>query len=366
MWGISSSLPPIKEGSVYMNISSPRRFAICIFFLLLGSLATAQPKVNYHLITKVPLSAAPGGKEYFDYLTMDPSARRLYLSHGTEFKVLDADSYAVVGTISGLERCHGIALVKDLGKGFITDGSLGKVFIVDLAALKITGEVKAEPDADAIVYDPASKRIFSFNGNAKSTTVIDPVKGTVVKTIPLGGGPENAVADGKGVVYNNNEETNEVVVIDSQTLTIKARWPVAPAGAPTAIAMDMAHRRLFSAGRNPQFLVVMNADTGKVIQSFPISGGVDATIYEPETGLIFTSTRDGMIHIFHEDSPDKYSEVQTVTTEIGAKTMALDPKTHNLFLTTSDFNPPPAPAPGRSRSNPTAIPGTFRLLVYGR
>jgi hypothetical protein len=130
--------------------------------------------------------------------------------------------------------------------------------------------------------------------------------------------------------------------------------------------MDMAHRRLFSAGRNPQFLVVMNADTGKVIQSFPISGGADATIYEPETGLIFTSTRDGMIHIFHEDSPDKYSEVQTVTTEIGAKTMALDPKTHNLFLTTSDFNPPPAPAPGRSRSNPTAIPGTFRLLVYGR
>jgi DNA-binding beta-propeller fold protein YncE len=355
------------EGRVFMNISSSRRFAVCVSFLLLGIVALAGPQVvNYHLIKKVPLSAAPGGKEYFDYITIDPAARRLYLSHGTEIKVVDADNYAVVGTISGLERCHGIVLVKDLGKGFITDGSLGKVFIVDIATLKITGEVKAEPDADAIVYDPASKRIFSFNGNAKNTTVIDPVKGTVVKTIPLGGGPENAVADGKGVVYNNNEETNEVVVIDSEALGIKARWPVAPAGAPTSLAMDAAHRRLFSAGRNPQFLVVMNADNGKVIQSFPISGGADATVYEPETGLIFTSTRDGMIHVFHEDSPEKYSEVQTVKTEVGAKTMALDPKTHNLFLTTSDFNSPPAPTPDRPHSNPVAIPGTFRLLVYGR
>jgi len=350
-----------------MSISTPHRFAIGMSVLLLGTLAlTGQPTVNYRLIKKVPLGAAPGGREYFDYLTMDTAARRLYLSHGTEFKVLDADSYAVVGTISGLERCHGIALVKDLGKGFVTDGSLGKVFIVDLATLKITGEIKAEPDADAVVYDPASKRVFSFNGNAKNATVIDPVKGIAIKTIPLGGGPENAVADGKGVVYNNNEETNEVVVIDSGTLAIKARWPVAPAGGPTAIAMDAAHRRLFSAGRNPQFLVVMNADNGKVIQSFPISGGVDATIFEPETGLIFASTREGMIHIFHEDSPDKYSEVQTVKTEVGAKTMALDPKTHNLFLTTSDFNPPPAPTPDRPRSNPVAVPGTFRLLVYGR
>ena len=350
-----------------MTISSSRRFTVCVFFLLLGMVALAgQPKIDYHLMKKVPLAAAPGGKEYFDYLTLDSAARRLYLSHGTEFKVLDADSYAAVGTISGLERCHGIALVKELGKGFITDGSLGKVFIVDLATLKITGEVKAEPDADAVVYDPASKRIFSFNGNAKSATVIDPVKGTVVKTMPWGGGPENAVADGKGIVYNNNEETNEVVVIDSGTLGIKARWPVAPAGAPTALAMDTAHRRLFSAGRNPQFLAIMNADTGKVIQSFPISGGADATIFEPETGLIFTSTREGMIHIFHEDSPDKYSEVQTVKTEFGAKTMALDPKTHNLFLTTSDFSSPPAPAPDKPRPNPVAVPGTFRLLVYGR
>jgi YVTN family beta-propeller protein len=355
------------EGRAIMKNPSLPLYAVCGFILLLGTVALAGPPVvNYHLIKKVPLSAAPGGKEYFDYITIDSAMRRLYLSHGTEVKVVDADSYAVVGTISGLERCHGIVLVKDLGKGFITDGDPGKVVIFDIATLKVTGEVKAEPDADAIVYDPASKRIFSFNGNSKNATVIDPAKGTVVKTIPLGGGPENAVADGKGVVYNNNEETNEVVTIDSETLTIKARWPVAPAGAPTAIAMDRAHRRLFSAGRNPKFFVVMNADNGKVIQSFPISGGVDAIVFEPETGLIFASTRDGMIHIFHEDSPDKYSESQTVKTEFGAKTMALDPKTHNLFLTTSDFGSPPDATPERPHPNPAAIPGTFRLLVYGR
>jgi len=350
-----------------MKISSSRFFAVCVSWLLLGAVALAgSPAVNYHLIKKVSLSAAPGGKEYFDYITIDPAMRRLYLSHGAEVKVVDADSYAVVGTISGLKRCHGIALIKDLGKGFITDGDPGQVVVFDIATLKVTGEVKAEPDADSIVYDPASKRIFTFNGDSKDTTVIDPVKGIVVKTIPLGGGPEFAVADGQGMVYSNNEETNEVVTIDSLALTIKARWPVAPAGAPTAMAMDMAHRRLFSAGRNPKFLVVMDAESGKVIRSFPISGGADAIVFEPETGLAFVATREGMVHIFHEDSPDKYSEFQTVKTEVGAKTMALDPKTHKLFLTTSDFGEPPAPTADRPHPNPVAIPGTFRLLVYGR
>lgn len=188
----------------------------------------------------------------------------------------------------------------------------------------------------------------------------------MVGTLEFGGVPENAVADGKGTIFNNNEEKNDVVVIDSRTNTIKARWPVAPAGGPTAIAMDREHRRLFSAGRNPQMLVVMDADNGKVIQSFPISAGVDAAIYEPETGMVFCSTRDGMIHIFHEDTPDKFSVVETVKTEYGAKTMALDPKTHNLYLTTSDFGPTPAPTKERPNPNRVATPGTFHLLIYGR
>ncbi len=197
--------------------------------------------------------------------------------------------------------------------------------------------VNAAPDADCVIYDPASKRVFSMNGDSHSTTVIDAKTGSVVKTIDLGGGPEFAVADGKGTVYNNIEDKNEVVAIDSHSLEIKSRWSGAPAGGPTAIAMDRQHRRLFSVGRNPQMLVVMNADNGKVIQSFPISAGVDADAYEPETGLIFVSTREGFIHIFHEDSPDEFSVVESVKTEFGAKTMGLDTKTHHLFVDTADF-----------------------------
>jgi len=349
-----------------MKTSRLGHFAICMSLLMLGSLALAsRPAGSYHLLKKIPLSAAPGGKEYFDYITVDGPARRVYLTHGTEVKVVDADSGAVVGTISGLKRCHGVALVEDLGKGFITDGDADKVVTFDIATLKVTGEIKTEPDPDSITYDPASKRIFAFNSDGHAVTVIDPANGKVVKAIPLGDGAEFPVADGKGLVYDNND-TNEVVVIDSKALTIKARWPVSPAGHPTSMAMDQRHRRLFSSGRGPQLLVVMDADNGKVIQSFPISAGVDANVYEPETGLIFVSTREGKIHIYHEDSPDKFSVVDTLQTEVGAKTMALDPKTHNLYLTTSDFGPTPAPTAEEPHPNPVGTPGTFRLLIYGR
>jgi len=349
-----------------MKISGLGRFAGCVSVLLLGVFALASPPAgNYHLLKKVPLGAAPGGGEYFDYVTADAHGRRVYASHGTEVKVVDADSGAVVGTITGLKRCHGVALVEELGRGFISDGT-GKIVIFDVASLKVTGEVKGEEDADSIIYDPASKRVFVFNGDSKSATVIDPAKGTVVKSIPLGGGPEFAVADGKGTVFNNIEDKNEVVAIDSSTLTVKSRWPVAPAGQVTALAMDREHRRLFSAGRNPQKLVILDADNGKVIQSFAISAGADANVFEPETGLIFVSTRDGNVHIFHEDTPDKYSDVETVKTEFGAKTMALDAKTHNLYLTTADFGPAPAPTTERPHPGPAVIPGTFHLLIYGK
>ena len=350
-----------------MKVPCMIRVAISLFLPLLAVLAAANPQSGgYHLLKRIPLSAAPGGGEYFDYLTVDASARRVYLSHGTEVKVVDADTGAVVGTIPGLKRCHGIALVNELGKGFITDGDAAKVVIFDMPSLKVTGDVKTEPDADSIIYDPASRRIFSFDGDPHSATVLDPANGTVIKVLPLGGAPEFAVADGQGMVYDNLEDANAVVAIDSRALTIKSQWPVAPAGAPTALAMDRQHRRLFSSGRNPQTLVMMDADNGRVIQSFPISAGADANVYEPETGLLFVSTREGIVHIFHEDSPDKLSEVETVKTEYGAKTMALDPRTHNLCLTTSDFAASAAPTAQQPNPRRAAVPGTFRLLIYGR
>ena len=339
---------------------------VSLVLLGMGALA-APPGSGYHLIKKIPLGAAPGGGEYFDYVTIDSAARRVYLTHGAEIKVLDADNFSVVGTISGLKRCHGILLLPELGKGFITDGDAAKVAVFDLKSLKITGEIKNSPDTDSIIYDPASKLIFTFNGDSKNATVIDPVKETVVKVIDMGGGPEQPVADGKGNIYDNNEEKNDVAVIDTKTLTIKARWLVAPAGTPVGMDMDREHRRIFSGGRGPQFLVVMDADSGKVLQSLPISSGVDGNVFEPETGLLFVSTRAGKLHIFHEDSPDKLTEVKTITTEFGAKTMNIDPKTHNIFLSTAKFGPKPA-AP--TKENPEAerkpIPGTFHVLIYGR
>lgn len=330
----------------------------------LGAIAMGMAATgSYHLLKKYPFGAAEGStREYFDYITVDSSARRVYLSHGTEIKVMDADKGSLIGNITGLKQDHGVAVATEFGRGFISDGAEGKAIIFDLKTLKVTGEVKADQDADGIIYDPASKRVFVMNGDPHSSTVIDAKNGNVVGTIDLGGGPEFAVADGKGSVFVNIEDKNELVAIDSQTLKIKSRWPVAPAGSPTALAMDQQHRRLFSAGRNPQMLVVMDADSGKVVQSFPISSGVDAAAYEPESGLIFASTREGMIHIFHEDSPDKFSEVEKVQTEFGAKTMGLDTKTHNLFVDTADFAPPAQDARGQRR----AVPGTFRVLVYGR
>jgi len=354
-----------------MTRSSLSRIVLCGTFLLAGvagSLAVASPpEGGYHLLTKYTFGAAEGSsREYFDYIYVDSSARRVYLSHGTEVKVIDADKGSLVGDIRGLKLDHGIAVADEFNRGFISDGAQGAVIIFDLKTLKTIGEVKTAPDADCVIYDPASHRVFSMNGDSHSATVIDAKTGTVVKTVDLGGGPEFAVADGKGTVYNNIEDKNEVVAIDSHTLEIKSRWPVAPAGGPTAIAMDRQHRRLFTAGRDPQMLVIMNADNGKVVQSFPISGGVDADAYDPETGMVFVSTREGMIHIFHEDSPDKFSVVETVKTEYGAKTMGLDTKTHNLFVDTADFGPPPAPTAERPHPQPVPKIGTFRVLVYGR
>jgi DNA-binding beta-propeller fold protein YncE len=350
-----------------MRLSSLSRMILCGAWVFVGGMGATWAGEGYHQLKKYSFGAAEGAtREYFDYITVDSGARRVYLSHGTEIKVIDADNGSVVGNITGLKLTHGVAVASEFGRGFITDGAQGKVIIFDLKTLKVTGEAKADKDADSVAYDPASKRVFVMNGDPNSSTVVDARSGEVVGTIELGGGPEFAVADGKGTVFVNLEDKSELVAIDASTLKIKSRWPLAPAGAPTALAMDTAHRRLFSAGRKPQMLVVLDADSGKVIQSFPITAGVDAAAYEPETGMIFVSTREGFLHIFHEDSPDKFSEVEKVKTEFGAKTMGLDTKTHDVLVDTADFGPAPAPTAERPHPQPTPILGTFHVLVYGK
>src|SRR6202521_3694290 len=213
-------------------------FWMVVSFALLGAVALARPGGSgYHLIKKVPLGAAPGGKEYFDYVTVDSDARRVYLSHGTEVKVIDADNYSVVGAVTGLKRCHGVVVLPELGKGFITDGDGANVTVFDLKNFKITNKIKSAKDTDSVVYDPASKLIFTFNGDSANSTVIDPAKEIVVKVIDMGGAVEQPVADGKGTLYDNNEEKSDVAVVDTHTFTVKARWPVAPAGTPVAMEM---------------------------------------------------------------------------------------------------------------------------------
>jgi DNA-binding beta-propeller fold protein YncE len=344
------------------------RFSIGLLLLVFASLPILKAaQGGYHLLKKYPFGAAEGStREYFDYVTVDSAARRVYVSHGTEIKVLDADSGALVGSITGLKQDHGVAVAPEFGRGFISDGAQGKVIIFDLKTLKVTGEAVADKDADCVIYDPFSKRVFVMDGDPHNATVIDAKTSSVVGKIDLGGGPEFAVADGKGTVYINLEDKSELVAVDSTSMKIKSRWPLAPAGAPTALAMDVPHHRLFSAGRNPQMMVVLDSGTGKVIQSFPITAGVDAAAFDPDSALIFVSTRDGIVHVFHEDSPDKFSEVEAVKTEYGAKTMGLDAKTHNLFLTTADFGEAPAPTADHPHPGRSPIMGTFHVLVYGR
>jgi len=350
-----------------MNLSSRRAVAIFSGLLAVATLAIARPDSGYHLLNTYKFGAAPGSTgEYFDYVTVDAAARRVYLSRGTAVQVMDADSGALVGYISGFKRQHGVALAPEFNRGFITDGTLAQVTIFDLKTLKTLGAARSEPDTDGVVYDSVTKRVFTMNGDSHSSTVIDAKSGDVIKTIDLIGSPEFAVADGKGMIYANLANKNEVAAIDARALEVKSRWPTAPSGGSTALAIDREHRRLFSAGRNPAILVVMDADSGKIIQSFPITAGTDAAAFDPETQLIFVSTREGNIHIFHEDAPDKFSVVDTVKTQVGAKTMGLDTKTHNLYLDTTDFASASAPTSDRPNPPTAAVPGTFHVLVYGR
>lgn len=351
-----------------MKVSFPWCLVTILALLSMGIPGNAQESAHsYNLIHSYPLQGEGG----WDSITFDSSQRLLYLAHSPRVSVVNADTGALVGEIDGLNLAHGVALVKELDRGFISDGAGNQVVIFAISNLKVLGKVQTGINPDCILYDPASKRIFTFNGGTHDSTVIDPSNGKVVATVPIGGRPEYAVADGKGMIYFNVGDANEVAALDSRSLTIQARWPIAPAAMPTALTMDREHRLLFIGGRN-KILAIMDADNGKIVQTFPIGFGVDTNIYEADKRLEFTSTREGTIHIFHEDSPDKFSVVEVVKTQPGAHTMALDPKTERLFLDTADFRPGKTPntgvfdhPAGGFHSMGIAVPGTFRLLVYG-
>jgi len=324
---------------------------------------TVTPSSSGYRLLKI---IALGGEGGWDYITFDSATRRLFISRATKVIVLDVDSEKVVGEIPNTDGVHGIALAPDLGRGFTSNGRAGSVTIFDLKTLAVIGTVPAGKNPDAIVYDSASKRVFAMNGRGSDSTVIDGATGKVLATIPLAGKPEFAVSDAAGHVYVNIEDKSELWQIDSQKLAVTARWPLAPCQEPSGLAIDAAHHRLF-AGCDNKMMAVVNADTGKVIATPAIGEGVDANAFDPGTAFAFSSNGESAtLTVVHEDSPDKFTVVEDVPTKPRARTMALDPKTHEVFLVTADFGPRPAATPDNPRPRPPILPGTFVVLVFGK
>ena len=317
--------------------------------------------VHYHIVKKVVL----GGNGFWDYLGFDPQNRHLFVSHGTHVIVINPDTDKVIGDIPNTPGVHGIAVAPELNRGFISDGRADQVTVFNLKTLKTIGTVKVTGhNPDGIMYDPASQRVFTFNGRSDDSTAIDAKTLKVVGTIALGGKPEFAVSNGRGMIYNNLEDKSEELAIDSHTLKIKSRWPMAPCESPSGLAIDVRHNVLF-AGCHNKMMAVINAETGKVITTVPIGGGVDANRYDPGTGLAFSSNGEGTLTVVKEESPADFKVVQTVATERGARTMEIDPKTHKIFTVTAKFGPmPPKPAAGQRRfRRPPMVPNSFTLLV---
>jgi|HubBroStandDraft_4_1064222.scaffolds.fasta_scaffold121503_2 YVTN family beta-propeller protein len=325
--------------------------------------ANAAPGLSgYHLLKKITL----GGEGGWDYITFDSSTRRLFISRQTKVIVLDVDSEKVVGEIPNTEGVHGIALVPEFNRGFTSNGRANTVTIFDIKTLAVIDTVHAGTNPDAIIYDPASKRVFAMNGRSSNSTAIDAATGKVVGTVALTGKPEFAAADGAGHVYVNIEDKNEMWQIDSQKLTATTHWPLAPCQEPSGLAMDVEHRRLF-AGCDNKMIAVVNADTGKVVATPPIGDGVDANGFDPGTGFVFSSNGEsGTLTVIHEDTPDKYTIIENVPTQKSARTMALDPKTHEVFLVAAQFGPRPAATQDNPRPRPPILPNSFVVLVYGR
>jgi len=329
---------------------------------LWGGLAPSpETSSGYRVIDTLRL----GGDGGWDYLTFDPASRRLFVSHGTHVMVVDTDTKVAVGDIPDTPGVHGIAIASDLGRGFISNGRGATATIFDLKTLNRIGEVKTGENPDAILYDRASGRVFTFNGRSGDATAFDAAHGTVTGTIPLGGKPEFAVADGKGRVYVNIEDKSEIVALDAKALQVKSRWPLEPCEEPSGLAFDSEHGRLFTVCRN-RLMAVVDAKTGRVVTTLPIGSGVDGAAYDPATGLVFASNGEGTLTIVHEDSPDSFRVVENVPTQAGARTLALDPKTHRVFLSTAQLGPRPAPTAEVPRPRPSIVPGSFVVLVVGR
>lgn len=357
----------------------PSRLIAFLFFLIPVTLLGAPPaktatpvkaapakpapaKSGYHVSKEIPI----GGEGGWDYLTVDSAARRLYLSHATKVVVVDIDNDKKVGEIGNLSGVHGIALALDYDRGYISNGRSSMITIFDLKTLATIGEVKSTGEnPDAIIYDAYSYQIFAFNGRSKNATVLEAKTGKVVGTIELGGKPEFATTDLDGRIFVNIEDKSEVVELGAKDLAVKARWPLAPCEEPSGMAIDRVHHRLLI-GCSNKMAAVVNTENGKVVTTVPIGDGVDANAFDPGTKLGYSSNGDGTLTVIKEETPDRFTVVENVPTRRGARTMALDDKTHKVYLPIAQFGPPPAATAEQPHPRPPILPDSFVVLVVGQ
>lgn len=317
----------------------------------------AQPTASYGIAHTYLL----GGDGSWDYVVPDPPHHRLFIARQTRVMVVDEGTGKLLGEVPDIHGAHGTAIAEATGHGFATSGNDQSVVMFDLKTFKPLARIPAAEDADAIVFDPASNRVFTLNGDAHSSTVIEPGEGKLITNIPLGGKPEYGASAGDGKVYANLTDISEVVEIDAKSAKVSRHWSTAPCKQPVSMAIDTAHHRLFSGCRSG-VMAVSDYQAGQVVATLPIGKGVDGAGYDPASGNAFASAADGALTVIHQDSPDQYRVVQTVATPEGSRNMGLDPTNHRVYLVAAKFGE--APAGGRGRR--PVLPGTFSLLVIER
>ena len=332
------------------NVRSLLLACSAVSLLAMGASAAG----GYHLQKSVTL----GGDTFWDAITLDAANHHLFITHGTHVVVVDSRTYARAGDIDNVTGAHQVAI--GLGKGFATSGMTNSVVVFDAATLKTTGTIAVGTRPDGIVFDPVSRRVFTFNAGSKDATAIDVASGTVDGTVPLGGKPEFAVADGAGHIFDNIEDTSEIVEIDTKKMEVMRRWPLKPCESPSGMAYDRAHARLFLACEN-EMMAVVDAKTGKVVTTVPTGKGADGAAYDPALHFVFIPNGEGKLSVIHQDTPDKYTLVENAPTQFGARTIEIDRATHRIFSATADLTPDPGKRPPYKMT-----PGSFRLLVYGR
>ena len=339
-----------------------RKLARILAVCLVAMGVTSAQDAGLHVIKTYKV----GGEGGWDYLNIDANSRHLFISRGTHVIVLEADTGKQVGDILDTPGVHGIALAPSLGRGFTSNGREGTVTIFDLNTLKPISKVQnVGKNPDAILFDPSTQRVFTFNGGSHDSTAIEAATGKIVGTIPLDGKPEFGVSTGTGEVFVNIEDKSEIAALDPHNLKVKSVWPLAPCEEPSGLAIDIKNHRLFS-GCGNKLMAIVDADSGKLISTLPIGDGVDATAFDPETGLAFASCGEGVLTVVHEDSPDKFSVAENVPTQRGARTMTLDAAKHQIFLVTAKFGPPPAPTAEQPHPWPSILPDSFVVLVVGK